>query len=114
MSAARPGVPPWLAYGLAFTGSIAAAAIGQWVTAAHLGGWYAALAKPQFTPPNAVFPIVWPILYALMAVAAGRILTLPAGTATRKRALIFYVAQLMLNVLWSVAFFERESPAAAC
>ena len=28
--------------------------------------WYRELEKPGFTPPGAVFPVVWPVLYALM------------------------------------------------
>src|SRR6185369_17761872 len=52
-------------------------------------------------------PIVWPILYALMALAAGRVASLPQGTPMRRRALIFYGAQLLLNVVWSFAFFTR-------
>lgn len=29
--------------------------------------------KPFFTPPNAVFPIVWTILYILMGISAARV-----------------------------------------
>jgi tryptophan-rich sensory protein len=48
----------------------------------------------------------------LIALAAGRVACLPAGTPMRRRALIFYGAQLVLNVVWSFAFFGRESPPA--
>jgi translocator protein len=108
----RGAMPRWLAYGAAFAASIAAAWIGEVLTAPHLEPWYALLVKPAFTPPNAVFPIVWPILYALMALAAGRVASLPHDMPMRRRALIFYGAQLVLNVVWSFAFFARESPPA--
>ena len=35
--------------------------------------WYDRLDKPRFTPPKAVFPIVWTSLYALMAWSGWRI-----------------------------------------
>jgi len=105
-------MPRWLAYGAAFAASIAAAWVGEALTEPHLGTWYAGLAKPAFAPPDAVFPIVWPILYVLMALAAGRVASLPHDTPMRRRALIFYGAQLLLNLVWSFAFFARESPPA--
>ena len=29
--------------------------------------WYQGLKKPKYTPPRAVYPIVWTILYFMMA-----------------------------------------------
>ena len=33
------------------------------------GEWYAALVKPALTPPDWIFPVVWTVLYAMIAVA---------------------------------------------
>ena len=33
------------------------------------GPWYVGLRKPGWTPPNLAFPIVWSILYLLIAVS---------------------------------------------
>ena len=34
------------------------------------GDWYQSLAKPDWTPPGWVFPVVWTTLYVLMGTAA--------------------------------------------
>ena len=37
------------------------------------GGWYRALDKPGFTPPDWVFPLTWTYLYVAAAWAASRV-----------------------------------------
>lgn len=59
--------------------------------------------KPFFTPPNAVFPIVWTILYVLMGISAARVWQ--SNDPKKKRALKTYGLQLAVNFLWSVLFF---------
>jgi translocator protein len=90
---------------------VVASVLGEIVTIPNLKLWYAALAKPSFNPPNAVFGPVWTGLYALMAFAFWRILRLPARTPGRDAAIGAFLAQLMLNVLWPFLFFGGRSPA---
>ncbi|MDX6806785.1 TspO/MBR family protein [Terrihabitans rhizophilus] len=90
----------------------AALRLGSLFTTPHIGPWYSGLAKPFFTPPNWAFPVVWPVLFLLMAVALWRILTRSAVPLTRNYALLPFAVQLALNVLWSYAFFASRSPAA--
>lgn len=66
---------------------------------------YEKLIKPPFSPPSWVFPIVWPILYLLMALAAYRI-WLRRDEEGSKKALVLYGIQLFLNFMWTIIFFR--------
>lgn len=67
------------------------------------GAWYEALRKPGWTPPNWAFPVVWSVLYVLIAIAG--FLVWEAGGLAAAPALAVYGGQLVLNALWSVLFF---------
>ncbi len=67
--------------------------------------WYARLDKPSFTPPKAVFPIVWTGLYLLMAWSGWRIWK-AQDSPERSRALRLWAVQLATNAKWSKLFFE--------
>jgi benzodiazapine receptor len=84
----------------------AVAALGAVTTVREVDGWYADAAKAFWTPPNVVFGPVWTVLYALMSVAAWQVWrTAPADPHARRTALRLYVAQLVLNALWTPVFF---------
>lgn len=67
------------------------------------GAWYAGLDKPWWTPPNAAFPIVWGLLY-LMIATAGWLVWRAAGWAAWP-ALALYGANLAIGAAWSWLFF---------
>lgn len=78
--------------------SFCAAAVGA---AFEPGEWYAALRKPPYNPPDAVFAPVWTLLYLAMGIAA-------ALVWRRSRAalpLALWLVQLALNAAWSWLFF---------
>lgn len=86
----------------------AVAWLGSLATMPKIPTWYAGLAKPSFTPPNIVFPIVWNILYALMAISLWRLWEAPQSEI-RKRAITLFLLQLVVNLAWSWIFFGAES-----
>lgn len=83
------------------------AALGALATTPNIPGWYANLNKPSFTPPNYVFPIVWNILYALMAISLWRLWE-AASSAERTRAITLFLLQLAVNLSWSFIFFGAK------
>jgi tryptophan-rich sensory protein len=74
--------------------------------------WYDRLDKPNYTPPEYVFPIVWPALYSLMAYSAWRVWQAPPSRH-RSKALKLWMTQLMSNAKWSKLFFGEHDPEAA-
>lgn len=70
-----------------------------------LAEWYPTLDKPAITPPNAVFPIAWSIIYICMGLSLGRLWDLGD-----KRFRGLWFLQLALNFLWSPMFFFMQSP----
>ena len=73
-------------------------------TASEIPGWYQALNKPSFNPPDSAFGPVWTVLYILMGVSAFLIWNLPASR-NRNYALGLFLIQLILNFIWSFLFF---------
>ena len=68
------------------------------------GAWYESLAKPSWRPPNRLFPPVWTILYAMIAVSGWLVWRERAGHDIAVPMLV-YAVQLVLNFLWSALFF---------
>ncbi len=65
------------------------------------GGWYAALSKPRWTPPDRLFPVAWTLLYLAMAAAAARVAALDGPPL----AFALWALQIALNTLWTPVFF---------
>lgn len=68
------------------------------------GTWYESLRKPDWRPPNFAFPLVWSVLYLLLAIAAWRVWERATDEALRP-AMTAYGIQLLLNAAWSALFF---------
>lgn len=68
--------------------------------------------KPALSPPEIVFPIVWTVLFILMAVGAARVWLTPDSKAKAK-GLRLYILQLAANFIWSILFFNFQAYALA-
>jgi len=84
--------------------------IGSLFTTPSIASWYAALRKPDFTPPNWLFGPVWTTLYLLMGISFYIIWNASSERRNPGRAIAIFAVQLALNILWSYLFFALRSP----
>ena len=70
--------------------------------------WYNTLIKPKFQPPAWVFAPAWTLLYILMLVSFGLILTAQFRLINILAYLLF-IAQLVINLSWSPIFFKEHN-----
>lgn len=93
---------------IAFGVAILVGALGGLAT--DIGPWYRGLVKPSWQPPDFLFGPVWTVLYVLIATSAVIGWHAAPGAAVRRWLLRSYVANAVLNVLWSVLFFAWQRP----
>jgi translocator protein len=75
-------------------------------TRSSITTWYPTLVKPSFNPPNWIFGPVWTMLYIMMGIAAGLVWNkIQTLNELVKKALAFFMLQLVLNAIWSFLFF---------
>ena len=72
------------------------------LTQGSVDGWYIQLARPPLVPPNIVFPIMWTILYALIAATGWH---LWRAREAQPHLLRLFFAYMALNWSWSFVFF---------
>lgn len=65
------------------------------------GPWYETLKRPDWTPPNWAFPVVWSFLYIAIGVSGWLVWT----TAGVSLAMGLWLLQLIFNAGWSWLFF---------
>lgn len=107
-----PPKHPWFGLAVFIFICFAVAAVGGTATTPKIGGWYAALAKPSWNPPDWIFGPVWSVLYLCMAIAAWLVWR-RHGLSGAGWPLAVFAVQLALNAVWSWLFFGCESPGTA-
>jgi len=90
---------------------IAVGYLSGMVTRSGVITWFPTLVKPSFNPPSWVFAPVWSMLYIMMGIAAGLVWSrIDFQREAVRKALLFFVIQLVLNALWSLLFFGLHNP----
>ena len=92
-----------LVYAIAFIGSLFTSPVTD-------SDWYEQI-RPSITPPNWVFPIVWNILFLLIAISLYFVWI--KGKKQRNKIAIVFGINFVLNILWSVLYFKMRNPKAA-
>jgi len=90
-----------IVYLVAFVGSLFTSPVTDSV-------WYESI-KPSITPPNWVFPVVWNILFFLIAIS----LYLSWKNSDKKqKSLVAWVfgINFVLNIFWSILYFGLKNP----
>jgi len=87
-----------------------AGVVGSVFTISQINKWYIHLNKPSFNPPNWIFGPVWTTLFVLMGIS---LYLVWQENKKKKKAIIIFAVQLLLNILWSIIFFGMHSPSVA-
>jgi tryptophan-rich sensory protein len=86
--------------------------IGSLATRTSVKTWYTTINKPFFNPPNWIFAPVWIALYTLMGVSFYLVLDKGLNNKDIRYASTVFCIHLLVNALWSFAFFGAQSPLA--
>lgn len=88
----------------------AAAFFGVLFSGVYHSDWYLSLTKPAFMPPDWLFGPAWTILYGMMAISLFIIWRQGLDKSGRKTAFIIFLAQLIVNAMWTPVFFGLKMP----
>lgn len=98
----------WKSYALWVALAEGVGALAGILTAPAARAFQSRVNQPPLSPPAALFPIVWGILYALMGVGAAQVALNPSSRE-RNVALNVFMLQLAVNFIWTLVFFLMQS-----
>ena len=89
--------------------------LGVLVAPTETGGnlWYNTLNHSMLTPPGWVFSVAWTILYFLIGLALFFVMQTHDEYHNKNSAYVLFAVNIILNTLWSFAFFGAELPSVA-
>ncbi len=79
-------------------------------TLTDLGPWYRSLKQPEWSPPDAVFPIAWTLVLALWALAAVETWRNLVTRVQQETLIGLFALTGLLNIVWSLLFFRLQRP----
>lgn len=89
----------------------AAAVVGSLSSREGVEGWYRTIRKPDYVPPNVVFPIAWTALYVDIAATSAAVIDRFRADQQAGKANAYIAAlgtNLVLNAGWSWLFFAKR------
>ncbi len=75
-----------------------------WITSESVDGWYQTIHKSPLNPPDAVFGIVWSMLYVVLSIAFWLVWKKEESNH-RTTTLSLFMGHMVLNWLWTPVFF---------
>jgi len=89
--------------------AFAAGGVGSVLQGTDVGARYLAFERPVWAPPSWAFGVVWPVLYVLIGVAAGRVWRVAGSVRPVAWPLGLWTVQLVLNAAWPGVFFGGDA-----
>lgn len=75
-----------------------------------LGPWYQDLVQPEWKPPDVAFGPVWTSIFVLAAIGGVLAWSAAKDAAERRLILVLFGVNAVLNLGWSVVFFQLKRP----
>lgn len=91
------------AYSIALT--LAVGGLSALLTAGN-NNLYEKIKMPPLSPPSWLFPVVWTVLYVLMAVSFARAFHSKDSKKEQDKSLALYCGNLFMNFAWPIIFFN--------
>ncbi|MCJ2015007.1 TspO/MBR family protein [Methylobacterium sp. J-076] len=76
--------------------------------ATRTDGWYRSLRVPAWKPPDWAFGPIWAVIFALTA--SSGVLAWSGEPAARPMLALAFAVNAVLNIAWSVVFFQLRRP----
>jgi translocator protein len=102
-----PHVPFVKTLAVAAAAAVVVVILGGLLT--DIGPWYRALKVPAWKPPDWAFGPIWTLIFTLCTISAA-LAWRAAGEHQRLRIIALFVANAVLNLLWSALFFALRQP----